>query len=337
MRSETGVQILPVNCACNQKIGAGVGKFCKLTLQFLNRLMRHKQMVLMAFAAISFFSTYGQSYYYSNSHYESDLLFEIGGGIGGMNCITDIGGSKGKGGMYINDINLKYTQLSTSLHFGIVYKQLVGVRLEGTWGSVKGADSVLKGASNFSSTQRYIRNLNFKSAINEISLIAEFYPLTIWKSEPPTLAPYIMAGLGYFRFNPQINLGGRDIDLRPLSTEGQNFPEHKDREYYNLKQSNVPVGIGLKYELSQRFTLRVEALHRFLFTDYLDDVSVTYIDRSLFTKNLPAIQAAQANAVYDLKRETPPIAGKARGNSDSKDSYMTVSLKVGVTLGREKR
>ena len=295
---------------------------------------------LIVLLTTCFLSTqsYSQYYYYSDSHFDRSWIFEVGGGIGGMNTISDVGGPKGKGGMYINDINIQNTRLSSSFYFGALYEQLIGVRLEATWGSVQAADSVLKSASLESSLSRYNRNLNFKSTINEIAIIAEFHPLSLWPKEGPRLlSPYIMAGLGYFRFNPQINLNGRDIDLRPLSLEGQDFKEYKERERYNTKQTNIPVGLGVKYELNQTFTFRLEALHRFLFTDYLDDVSMRYIDRSLFTKYLPPLEAAQANAIYDLKREIPPIAGKARGNADSNDAYMTLSLKVGVTLGREKR
>lgn len=292
------------------------------------------------FAVAIFYANTGfsQYYYYNSSHYDRDLLFEVGGGIGAINSITDIGGAKGKGGMYINDIGLKFTRLSGSVYFSALYQQLVGVRLEATWGSLEGADSVLKGASHPGSVSRYNRNLNFRTNINEVAAIAEFYPLTLFaKEQLPVLSPYLMAGLGYYRFNPQINVNGRYVDARPLRTEGQEFPGFKDNETYNTKQVNVPVGIGVKYELSQRFTIRAEFLHRFLFTDYLDDVSRNYTDRSLFDQYLSPVQADLANAVYDLKREGEPVPGKARGNPDSKDSYMTFTIKMGVTLGRERR
>jgi hypothetical protein len=151
------------------------------------------------------------------------------------------------------------------------------------------------------------------------------------------LSPYVVAGLGWFKFNPQLYDNGRYIDLRPLRTEGQGMAEYKDRPIYHLSQANVPFGFGIKYELSQMFTIRGEVVHRFLFTDYLDDVSKTYIDPSLFDKYLTPMQASQANAVYSRKRETPPVPGQPRGNEDSNDSYVTFSLKLGVTLGRERR
>ena len=50
-----------------------------------------------------------------------------------------------------------------------MYKDAIGVRLEGTFGQVTGFDSILKnvGPSTFG---RYERNLSFKSRISELQL-----------------------------------------------------------------------------------------------------------------------------------------------------------------------
>jgi hypothetical protein len=300
--------------------------------------MRSIKLLLLAFLFLIGQAAYSQNYYYSDRYYEKDLIFEFGGGIGGMNSITDIGGPKGKGGLYIGDLNLKYTQMCGSVYFGALYQGLAGARLEATWGQVRGSDGALEGATG-DALQRYNRNLNFHSNIAEIAVIAEFHPLAMsFISEvPPRLSPYIMAGLGWFSFSPQATINGREVDLRSLRTEGQGFPEYPGREMYHTKQANVPVGVGIKFDISDMFTLRAEALHRFLFTDYLDDVSTTYIDRDAFTNNLSFVGAAQANAVYDLKKAGAPVAGAARGNSSNKDAYMTFSLKVGIMIGRERR
>jgi len=292
-------------------------------------------MLLLVFAASSSFAQY---YYYNDQYYDRDLVFEFGASIGGMNSITDIGGAKGKGGLYVNEFNGKYTQMATGFYAGALFRNLAGVRIEATWGSVRGADDVLKGASDEQVLNRYKRNLTFYSDINEISIVTEFHPLSIRETEAPvTLSPYIMLGIGRFAFNPQIQMNGRYVDLQPLHTEGQGMKEYKGREPYRLRQTNIPFGVGIKYDLNSLFTIRAEVLHRFLFTDYLDDVSTTYIDRSLFEKYLSPMKASQANTVYDRKREVAPVDGAMRGDPSNKDSYMTVSLKLGVTLGRERR
>ena len=48
-----------------------------------------------------------------------------------------------------------------------------------------------------------------------------------------------LIGVGYFSFNPQAKLGNRWIDLQPLSTEGQGFPEYPDRKAVASKPSNT--------------------------------------------------------------------------------------------------
>lgn len=279
-----------------------------------------------------------QYYYYNDRYYEPDILFEFGGGIGAMNCITDLGGSKNNSKFYLSELTMKNSQLSGSVYFGIMYQHVVGARLEATWGSVTAYDSILKGG-NSASQDRFRRNLNFKSTINEISLIGEFHPLALMYTdgEPSNFSPYIAAGIGYFSFNPQATVNGRTFDLRPLRTEGQGFSEFPGTQPYHLKQVNVPVGIGVRYEISSLFHARFEVLHRFLFTDHLDDVSGKYIDKALFSKYLSPVQAAQANSVYSLNQFNVPLPGIERGNSDSKDSYMTFNLKIGLTLGRAPR
>jgi hypothetical protein len=295
--------------------------------------------ILLAFTLLISLSetVQAQYYYYNDKYYDKDWVFEFGGSIGGMNSITDVGGPKGKGGLYINDMNLKYTQAAGGIYVGALYRQLAGARIEITRGSVRSADEVLKGASG-GAAERYNRNLAFFSTISEVAVIGEFHPLGLRNAETaPLVSPYIMAGLGWFKFNPQISMNGRYVDLRPLKTEGQGMAEYKDRNIYHLSQANVPFGFGLKYELNELFTIRGEVLHRFLFTDYLDDVSKTYIDPALFDKYLAPMQAAEANAVYKRKKLTPVVPGEERGNASNNDSYVTFSVKIGITLGREKR
>ena len=38
-----------------------------------------------------------QYYFYDNKYYDNPLIFEVGGSVGVMNCLTDLGGNKGIG------------------------------------------------------------------------------------------------------------------------------------------------------------------------------------------------------------------------------------------------
>jgi hypothetical protein len=127
--------------------------------------------------------------------------------------------------------------------------------------------------------------------------------------------------------------------LRPLHTEGEGFPEYPKRKEYSLTQINFPMGVGLKYYVSDRVNVSFEILLRKSLTDYIDDVSTDYIDPDLFDKYLSPQDAIiarkisdKANGIVDpsLTRNAP---GEIRGNPHQNDSYFTTFLKIGVRVG----
>jgi len=287
-------------------------------------------------------------YFYDDNYYNNALIFEAGISIGPMNSLTDIGGRVGKGKGGVKDFNIKSTTLSGSIYFSAIYKSFLALRLEGALGRVQSNDSLIKNAkSSEGSIGRYNRNLSFRSPINEITLTAEFHPLDFFNVRNPegyaaTISPYVIAGIGYFHFKPQANLNGKWIDLQPLHTEGEGFAEYPNSKQYSLNQINVPLGIGVKYELSAKFNLRLEYITRVLNTDYLDDVHGTYIDPTVFSKYLSGVQLADALLLNNRGRSdadplmTTTHPNGIRGNPNNNDSYFTVNVKVGFVIGREK-
>ena len=291
-----------------------------------------------------------QYYFYDNYSYDSPLMFELGGSVGLMNCLTDIGGRSGLGKKFVKDLNIGNNQLNGSIYLSATYKEKIAVRLEGTFGHVKAYDSILKDVKA-TSQGRYERNLHFRSKISEFSLVAEFHPLFIfvdWPGkdrDPPYFSPYLAAGIGFFSFNPQAKLRGRNVDLQPLSLEGQGFPQYPDRKPYKLSQINFPIGAGVRYELGPSFNLRAEFLYRILKTDYLDDVSTRYIEPSFFADNLSGADIQNAiDLASNQRTNTGPnsgiyrkTAGGIRGNPKNDDAYFTFNIKIGYTFGREAR
>jgi len=280
----------------------------------------------------------GQYYYYNDKYYGSDWVIELGGSAGIMNSLTDLGGKKGTGKKFIKDLNWKVSRPSFSIYAIAMYKDAIGVRLEGTFGNVRSYDSILKkvGPSTFG---RYERNLSFKSNVTDIQLVAEVHPFFFKNYEEgkaPLWSPYIVAGIGYFSFNPQARLNNEWYSLQPLHTEGQGFAEYPDRKPYKLNQVNIPLGFGVKYELNSSFNLRLEFVHRTLFTDYLDDVSnVDYIDPALFSAYLTAAQASLARQLYDRRIST--VKNNQRGNPKDNDAFFTIHFKFGVVLRSARR
>ncbi|MBN8782366.1 MAG: hypothetical protein J0G98_04810 [Terrimonas ferruginea] len=299
--------------------------------------------VMIFCALLSTRSAHAQYYFLNDRYYGQDFTFELGGSVGAMNAFTDLGGNKGIGKNFVKDFNLKNTRPSFGLYALATYREAIGVRLEGTFGSVQAYDSILKkdGKSTFG---RYERNLSFRSRITDVQLSFEIHPLFFKmysEDEAPFFSPYLVAGVGYFAFNPQAQLNGKWYDLQPLRTEGQGFAQYPDRKPYKLSQINIPVGVGLRYELTPSIYTRLEVVHRFLFTDYLDDVSTTYIDPNAFYLNLPPNLASIAEQMHN--RNIPGSGyqtggpGDQRGDSKDKDSYFTIQLKFGFVLRNEPR
>ena len=56
-----------------------------------------------------------QYYFYDNNYYDNPLIFELGGSIGVMNCLTDLGGNKGVGKKFVKDLNLGKTNFAGSI------------------------------------------------------------------------------------------------------------------------------------------------------------------------------------------------------------------------------
>jgi hypothetical protein len=313
-------------------------------------LMSTVLVVVLTFGFVQ--NTSAQYYYYDDYTYDTPLTFEGGGSIGTMNCLTDIGGNAGIGKKGLVDYRLGNTDFDASAYISAVYKYAYGLRLEATYGTVSAADANLKSVAS-STGGRYERNLSFRSRIEELALVTEFYPLYIFvdwsntKYDPPKLSPYILGGIGVFHFNPQAQDSvGNWVDLQPLHTEGEGFVQYPGRKEYSLTQINFPVGFGVKYELTDRINIRAELMWRILQTDYLDDASTTYIDPADYTdprNNFPKSQVAEANYFYSRNKNNSPNpyynthTGGIRGDPKNNDTYFSVNIKVGVSFGRQSR
>lgn len=284
-----------------------------------------------------------QYYFYDNNYYDNPVVYELGGSVGIMNCLTDLGGKKGIGKKFIKDLNFGNTQLAGSVYLSAIYRNAIALRVEGTFGQVKAYDSVLKSVKT-STFGRYERNLSFRSNITEFMGVVEVHPLMLRKydenTEIPRLSPYVLGGVGFFSFNPQAKLQNKWVDLQPLSTEGQGFAEYPNRKPYSLKQVNIPVGAGVKYELTPMLNIRAELVYRILSTDYLDDVSTSYIDPTLYSNYFTGTRLTNALLLNDRQYEIDPThittEGDQRGNSKKNDAYFTFNIKVGLVFGREK-
>ena len=172
------------------------------------------------------------------------------------------------------------------------------------------------------------RNLSFSSPITEAQLGLEYDILNLYER---SFTPYLFAGVAAFRYNPSaIDSAGNKVYLRPLSTEGQGF--YLNRKLNSNKQIAIPFGGGIKLALSEDIRLKFEIGMRYLFTDYLDDVSTTYPDEALLLANKGPQAVALSFRAYENKPVlTYPTGGK-RGNPSVKDLYYFTGLTISFRL-----
>lgn len=182
------------------------------------------------------------------------------------------------------------------------------------------------------------RNLSFNSNIWEVTVQGDFNFFRFMPQEPGlNFTPYITFGAGLFSYDPYAYLGGERYYFRelPVGTEGQNSPLYPDRKMYNSSAVSIPIGGGFKYAMAGgRFNLTMEILHRFTQTDYLDDVSKTYVDPNAFPK--PPGGFSPAELLSDRSGEIGApigIPGRQRGNgSRQKDQFVTAMVMVSFNL-----
>ena len=175
------------------------------------------------------------------------------------------------------------------------------------------------------------RNLNFESVIGEWNLLAEYNILDL---QTHKVTPYVFAGIAIFHFNPYAyDTLGKKVYLRPLSTEGEGLAQYPGRKPYSLTQFSIPFGGGIKFRISDRVVLAYEIGLRRTSTDYLDDVSSTYVSQTalLAAKGGEAVEMAYRGNEVKGGTGYPPD-GTVRGNPKRKDWYYMSGLRVTIAL-----
>ena len=176
------------------------------------------------------------------------------------------------------------------------------------------------------------RNLNFSSNLTEANLGLEYYITA--PIEKHSLTPYLFAGVAVYHYDPYtFDVTGKKYFLKPLSTEGEGFVA--GRTSYKLTQLALPLGAGVKLSLSDNVNVGLEFGYRKLFTDYLDDVSKTYVDQNILLANRGAKAVELAYRGGELKNGIVqyPAAGSKRGQPEKKDAYYFTMLTLSFRLG----
>jgi hypothetical protein len=202
----------------------------------------------------------------------------------------------------------------------------IGFRFGAAYTKLSAADSL----SDIS--VKRARNLSFGTSLVEGHVGIEINLLGV-DVDRSRFSPYVFGGISAFYFNPHtVNPAGERVYLRPLSTEGQGLSRYPDRKEYSLVNFAFPVGGGLKFFVGKTLMITTELGFRYCATDYLDDVSKSYV-------SIDTLQKFKGRQSADLSFRGDEVRGWdgnypdfrfQRGDSKANDWYWFGSLGVNI-------
>ena len=237
-------------------------------------------------------------------------------------------------GHYFGDLNtrahLNRPKFAATAFFRKNFGNYIALRAGATFAQLGYSDIY-----NTHNTYMQQRNLSFNTNVWELALQGDFNFFRFMPGEPGyNFTPYITFGVGVFNYDPFAMLQGQKHYLRPLNTEGQGSSVYPDRKPYGSMAFSIPFGAGVKYCINDRINVGFEIVHRVTGTDYLDDVSKTYVNSSLFP-TLPDGSPSPAGLLHDRSYELGEpigIPGRQRGVSTQKDQFVTAIFYISFNL-----
>ncbi len=189
------------------------------------------------------------------------------------------------------------------------------------------------------------RNLHFRARNWEVSGVIQYFwhPVKVPNIHRPLWNPYIFVGIGMSTNNPQAQLDGEWVDLRPLALE--NNP-------YDRFITVFPMGLGFKYKLNVYMDLTFEGNYRFTLTDYMDDISafnvsefyLDLVDDYVSGRNPDRLRLAIRNPDFLDDNGMPDVDKILRNNGRVRrgsglthrfDGYMTVNVGLEIHWSRD--
>jgi len=302
--------------------------------------MNHK--VLFSLIAFSLQLAVSAQYFSGKKDVWKNRRQSLSIGIGFSNFLGELGGRDQIGSDFIYDLEWSETRPSLQAAYRYQLGSRFYAKAQFAFAIVGGNDALTK------EIFRRNRNLNFRSAIFELTAQVEFDVVQFGqnnqlynalKRNRHTSAIYLTLGAGAVRFNPKGNLSGTYYSLKPLNTEGQGFEDGP--EEYSLFSFVIPMGIGYRFDINNDWSVCAEIVHRVTFTDYMDDASTVYYDNELIQQTNGELAAyfADPSLGYYVDEDTgdrvplnSTFTGAQRGDPADNDAYFTVMFKGIYTL-----
>lgn len=288
----------------------------------------------------------------------------LGVGVSALNYYGDL---SPKPGIFSTDIS--FTRPALSLFYAHRFGPRYTLTGSFMYGALKGSDKESADPGDAENgVFRYTRNLSFRNRIKELSVVAsiDLFPNTQTYFSRVDWTPYLFAGGSVLLHNPQAQAPATDlhgnalpeagewVNLRDLGTEGQNAQLLETDVNYGIKaykniQIAIPMGVGARFKLNEVLDFSVEWGFRYLFTDYIDDVSQHYVDLGVLDSELARAMSYRSNEVATPTHTYIGRDGKSysvvagygaefidnnRGSKNDKDIYMVTTFKLSYILGK---
>lgn len=313
------------------------------------------------------------------SHFGKDKIYNaLGFSINALNYYGDLSPRPSR---FSTDIS--FTRPAIALSFSHRFGPRYTLTGSFMYGALRGADSESADPGDMKNGfYRYQRNLSFRNRIKELSIVAQF---DLFENMATYISrvkwtPYAFLGVAVLHHNPQAQVprtgvdgvtplpdAGRWINLKPLGTEGQNRDlESTDAnagiKSYKLIQPAIPFGVGVRFRLNEVMDIAGEFGFRYLFTDYIDDVSKNYVDLGVFGDD--EVAKAMSYRSFEIPAYNPNVSTglltsyigrdgqqywvipgygsefnsgsstNKRGNANDKDIYTVFTIRATYILGK---
>ncbi|MFN7117643.1 MAG: DUF6089 family protein [Saprospiraceae bacterium] len=204
----------------------------------------------------------------------------------------------------------------TNLAFGVMgryyFNPQWAMRMSVMYGKLSGNDANFERA-DFSQKRRF----SFESQLMEAALLFEWEPFGNWRYRHDSIkfkkiiSPYIFSGGAWGMSDPKVRFADFQNGEAPPGVQ-------KDRAVeYPLQHFGVPIGGGIKVDVSRKVLLGVDGGMRLTFTDYIDGVSQSagpkYRDFYVFAGATLTVRLdpndEDEDGIPDKRDRCPKIAG----------------------------
>lgn len=234
-----------------------------------------------------------------------------------------LGGSNYVGDLVSGIVEMRETHGAIGAFGQLGLHPYLSFRVSATYGNISGSDV------NNDRPDLQSRNLSFQSSILEGS----FQLIGHILADKKKFDPYVLVGISAFHFNPKAFYEGEWVELQPLGTEGQELVFGGERKYNRL-QLAIPMGGGIQFHTEGGLIWGLEMGYRKTFTDYLDDVSTVYPNRSVLLENRGELAVALSDRSGEFLGDASfKEEGTGRGGADYKDGYFFVGIMASLRLG----